>query len=592
MISKVEEINTFFKLPIHYNKEKVLLKENIIKDLELIQTNDPSGQHIYSYFLNNNNPLSNKLVEQVALCYTTDISFIKDNQKLIKEYNENGLNDNGLNDNGLNENTLSVNKYDKIINTWNEIKNDNGFKGRYYYIDWKPFIFLNENEYFLQFMSIYNLLSPVLSLCIPIFLLILPYFILKLKGTDITMAEYIMILKILIQNNAIGKLFTQFNSVSLQDNLYLIISALFYVFSIYQNFLVCYRFKQNMVKIHEYLKEFKFYLEHTINVMENYLSITKDLYTHQEFNTVLLNELTTLKKLYNIIHKIYEFKYNIKKFGEIGTILKTFYQIYDDPTYNQSIMYSLGFHGYIDCIKGLQTNIKERKVNFSQFISKKNKNYKNYKNKFKNNYYACLKNTKHVKNTIKFDKNIIISGPNASGKTTIIKSVLINIILTQQFGCGFYDSAKLKPYNHLHCYLNIPDTSGRDSLFQAEARRCKEIIDLINDNPNDYHFCAFDELYSGTNPEEATSSSIAFMNYIVKNTKLNAVLTTHFIEVCNKLNDNKYMKNCYMDTIKNKKNMIEYLYVLKNGISTVKGGINVLCDMNYPKEIIDNTLKD
>jgi DNA mismatch repair ATPase MutS len=324
--------------------------------------------------------------------------------------------------------------------------------------------------------------------------------------------------------------------------------------------------------------------------MENYIQLTENLYTHQEFNNILKNELITLKNLYDKIIQIYELKYNIKKLGEIGSILKTFYQIYDDPIYNKSIMYSLGFHGYIDCIKGLQHNIKERKVNFTQFINKKNKNYKNNKNIFKNNYYACLKNDKHIKNTIQLNKNIIISGPNASGKTTIIKSVLINIIFTQQFGCGFYDSAKIKPYDHLHCYLNIPDTSGRDSLFQAEARRCKEIIDLINNNSNDYHFCAFDELYSGTNPQEATSSSIAFMNYIVKNTKLNTILTTHFIEVCNNLNNNEYIKNCYMDTIK-KNNVIEYLYKMKNGISTIKGGINVLCDMNYPKEIIDNTLE-
>ena len=37
---------------------------------------------------------------------------------------------------------------------------------------------------------------------------------------------------------------------------------------------------------------------------------------------------------------------------------------------------------------------------------------------------------------------------------------------------------------------------------------------------------------------------------------------------------------------------ISYSYKLDKGISEVKGGINVLCDMNYPKEIIDNTIKN
>ncbi len=65
---------------------------------------------------------------------------------------------------------------------------------------------------------------------------------------------------------------------------------------------------------------------------------------------------------------------------------------------------------------------------------------------------------------------MIITGPNASGKTTILKTTLINTILTQQFGCGFYSEATMYPFNHIHCYLNIPDTSGRDSLFQSETR--------------------------------------------------------------------------------------------------------------------------
>jgi hypothetical protein len=35
----------------------------------------------------------------------------------------------------------------------------------------------------------------------------------------------------------------------------------------------------------------------------------------------------------------------------------------------------------------------------------------------------------------------------------------------------------------------------------------------------------------------------------------------------------------------------EYTYLLKDGISTVKGGMKVLSDMNYPKEILETTKK-
>ena len=185
---------------------------------------------------------------------------------------------------------------------------------------------------------------------------------------------------------------------------------------------------------------------------------------------------------------------------------------------------------------------------------------------------------------------MIVTGPNASGKTTILKTTLINIIVSQQFGCGFYKSGNLIPYDNIHCYLNIPDTSGRDSLFQAEARRCKDILDAIEDS-DDTHFCVFDELYSGTNPEEAETSAISFMKYLSnkKNNNVSCMLTTHFTNICNHLSSNKNIQNCQMETLVESDNKnIQYKYKLINGISNVKGGMTILKNMEYPDEIINN----
>ena len=170
-------------------------------------------------------------------------------------------------------------------------------------------------------------------------------------------------------------------------------------------------------------------------------------------------------------------------------------------------------------------------------------------------------------------------------------SSLINIILTQQFGCGFYDSAKLAPYDNLHCYLNIPDTSGRDSLFQAEARRCKEIIESINESNiiKETHLCVFDELYSGTNPDEAEKSAAAFMIYLNKYKNVSSILTTHFVKVCIKLERSKGIQNYKMVTETDENNnKLKYKYKMEKGISQVKGVVNILKEMNYPKEIIGN----
>jgi hypothetical protein len=520
----------------------------------------------------NNNSFSSKLIEQVSEYYTTDVNFLTDTQTLIQTYKKIDY---------------PSKNYNNIISIWNEIKNDTAFKEKYYYIDWPMLEFLNKSDQFLQIMSVYNLSSPVISFFVPIIILIIPFFVIKLKGLTITMSEYCVVLKEIIKKNAIGRLFTEFNEVELNQKIYLLISAAFYVFSIYQNVMVCIRFNHNMVKIHNHFNEIREYLNHTIRNMNNYLKYSNALPSHAVFNDVVNTKMNVLIEFKNKIEFISEYKFSFQKVFEIGKILKYFYELYDSTIYNDAFLYSFGFNGYVDCLEGLITNVEERKICFAEFIQP---NDKKTKNEFKNNYYAVLKNENPVKNNIKLNKNIIITGPNASGKTTILKSTLINIILTQQFGCGFYDSAKLKPFKYVHCYLNIPDTSGRDSLFQAEARRCKDILNIVDSNKADTHFCAFDELYSGTNPDEAVVSAISFMEYLVKNKNISCILTTHFTKICKKLKKNKQVMNCHMDVIK-ENNKITYNYLLKEGISEVKGGINVLSDMNYPTEIIENTIK-
>jgi hypothetical protein len=575
-MSVISEINNHFKMPIFYNDKKMKIKQHIVTDLELVKTIDASGcKPIYNYFFNNDNDVSEKLIEQVADYYTTDVDFITQNQELLKSYKPCDK-----------KYTTYSQNYGNILEIWNEIKCETDFKEKYYYIDWPMLEFLNKSEHFLQFMSMYNLASPVISLLIPVFILIVPFFIIKFKGLDLTVNEYIEVLKVLAQSHAIGKLFTQFNDVSFNEKIYLLISAAFYFFSIYQNVTVCLKFHNNMIKIHKHFDEINNYIDYTIKSMDNYLIYSTDLSTQNMFNNVLREKKQILENLRKKFAFITEYKVtSVKKIQEIGHILKYFYELHDDLVYNEVIMYSLGFNGYIDCLEGLQNNIEERKINYSAFVKSKGKA------QFKNNYYGPLKDDNPIKNTIKFKKNIIVTGPNASGKTTILKSTLINIILTQQFGCGFYDSAQINPFKYIHCYLNIPDTSGRDSLFQAEARRCKDILDLVKTNEDETHFCGFDELYSGTNPDEAVTSSTAFMNYLIKNPNVNCILTTHFIKVCKKLQKNKNIINCHMETEK-KDNKLIYKYKLLDGISEVKGGVAVLTAMDYPKEIISNTINE
>ena len=220
--SKINEVNDYFKIPIFYNQNKVELNKNIIKDLELIETVDASCSPIYNFCFDNDNDVSQILNKQLCQFYTTDTNYLKDTQTLLKDYKPLGV-----------KYTDYSNNYKNIVDIWNELKIDAGFKERYYFIEWESLEFLNRNQWFLQFMSIYNLLSPVISLFVPIIILIIPFFIIKMKGLQITINEYIEVLKTVASQNAIGKLFVvNFNDINSQEKIYIFISAAFYLFSI------------------------------------------------------------------------------------------------------------------------------------------------------------------------------------------------------------------------------------------------------------------------------------------------------------------------------------------------------------------------
>ena len=602
-ISNLDKITEVFKLPIQYNDKVKKLNENIITDLELVKTVDPKEIPIYNNIFKSTNILGKKVLEEIPKYYTTDTVYLKDSQNLIKQIKHEDINTIS------NKHSFTDSNIEETVSIWKEIKGETGFHSKYLYVDWSFGKFVNNNPKLLQLMSMYNISSPLLSLCLPIFVLIIPFFIIKVKGIELNINEYIDVLKTLISQHAIVKVFTNFNQVDFGQKAYLLASSAFYLFSIYQNILVCIRFYSNMKKIHDYLHNFKNYLDYTIEVMKYHLSFSNELTSYNVFNTNIKDKIIVLEHFKTSIDCITPFKCSISKATQIGHIMHTFYQLYENAEYHDAMLYSFGFNGYMNNIQGLKLNIDNGKMNTANYSlnktkenetnetneTKKNKTNKKEKGKekpvFKNMYYPkFIDDINVVKNDCNLNKNMIITGPNASGKTTTLKTVLINVILSQQIGFGCFDKLKMTPFAHIHSYLNIPDTSGRDSLFQAEARRCKEILDCIEENGDEDHIAIFDELYSGTNPDEAVSSANAFMEFIVKNDNITCLLTTHYTKLCKKLAKNKKIENYNMKTLKKNDNF-EYTYIIEKGISNVKGGLKVLSDMDYPKEILDKTNK-
>ena len=570
-----DEIKKNFQLPISYLSDKQKIQENIKTDLEL-----DNKDNLYNYVCNPSTKISEFTTSYWNEYYTCNTGFLKDSIQLIKNYK--------ALPNNLFENNQDVSMVknkdivDSIFDKWIEIKNDTGFQDKYGYVNWKHLNWLNKSSIFLEISSMYNFLSPLLSLIIPIILLLIPFFILKYKKIKITLNEYIDTLKRLGKNNILLKIL-DFKKQTLNQKIYLIGTVLFYLFQMYQNILICLRFYLNLTTIHDFLFSLKQYLTISIKELSNLTRYTHELVTYDNFTIDLNKNKQILSNIHGKLNNISPFKLSFKKTFDIGYVLKVFYEIYSSDILTNSLYYMFGLNGYLENISNMQLNIKNNLMNNCTFTKKKSLIHKGY--------YPTLINNKPVKNNVSLRKNIIITGPNAAGKTTILKATLFNTILSQQIGCGFYSNAEIYPYHYIHCYLNIPDTSGRDSLFQAEARRCKDILDVIvSSNKNERHFCIFDELFSGTNPYEAVGSAYSYLKFLSKYKNVNFMLTTHFITLCNHLENNKRVQNCFMKT-KQVDNNIIYQYKLQKGVSDIKGGITVLQNLDYPLEIINETKK-
>tara|TARA_Y100000588_G_C14087346_1_gene852891 strand:+ start:174 stop:1148 length:975 start_codon:yes stop_codon:yes gene_type:complete len=311
----------------------------------------------------------------------------------------------------------------------------------------------------------------------------------------------------------------------------------------------------------------------------------RKLKTYNAFSCKLSSVQQELQTFYDDIKIIHGKILSFKKLSQIGYVMKEFFILFDDIKLEKAFLYSFGFNGYIDTISGLNDNIRKKFINKTKFVESRKPIVK-----FKKSYFPSLMLKKPVKNNIDMNNNYIITGPNAAGKTTLIKSTLLNILFSQQVGYGFFGRGKLTPFHHIHAYINIPDTIARDSLFQAEARRCKEILTNIEENKDKKHFCIFDELYSGTNPYEAIGSAYSYLKYMNKFENVRYMLTTHYIKLCNLFSNDKITKNFNMQTkIENK--LPIYSYKLNEGPSAIKGGICILRQLRYPRKILRNTEK-
>lgn len=177
-----------------------------------------------------------------------------------------------------------------------------------------------------------------------------------------------------------------------------------------------------------------------------------------------------------------------------------------------------------------------------------------------------------VTNSLAQEQHIILTGPNAGGKTTAIRAMLQNIILAQSYGVAAAETFAITPFDVIFSYLNISDDLVRgDSLFASEIKRAQEILQTIQSlSSHQKMFFALDELFTGTAAQEGEMCAYEFIKKIATYNHVLSIYATHFNLLKDLGNSSQTLINYKVDApIKNDEHKLIYPYTLSPGASDV-----------------------
>jgi len=199
-----------------------------------------------------------------------------------------------------------------------------------------------------------------------------------------------------------------------------------------------------------------------------------------------------------------------------------------------------------------------------------------------NIYHPLVKNP--VKNSICTDKGILITGSNASGKSTFLKAVAINSIFARTIHTCLADSFIMDNYYIFSSMALKDDIVHADSYFMVEIKALKRIFDYVDANPDRKVLCFVDEVLRGTN----TIERIAAVTQILKSLNRKNVIcfaATHDIELTEIL-DGEY-SNYHFDEEINDDDII-FNYLIKEGKATSKNAIKLLSIIGFSDDIVND----
>ncbi len=286
------------------------------------------------------------------------------------------------------------------------------------------------------------------------------------------------------------------------------------------------------------------------SISKNPNSVLSDLNFFSEYaNMITLSELITYEKVKETIIKNKEYLKSIYEYvGGVDALISI-----------SSFRTSLDYYSKPQFLAS--TKKEDNIINFEEL------------------YHPLINNP--VSNSLDINKGVLITGSNASGKSTFIKSVAINQILCQSI---YTSCSKKYEGTFFNIYTSMAlkdDVLNEESYYMVEIKSLKRIIDKCNENMP--CLCFVDEILRGTNTVERIASSSEVLSHLNKSNAI-CIAATHDIELTYLL-EKEYDNYHFEEEITD--DDIVFDYKLNKGRAKSRNAIKLLSLIGYEQNIVE-----
>ncbi len=185
-----------------------------------------------------------------------------------------------------------------------------------------------------------------------------------------------------------------------------------------------------------------------------------------------------------------------------------------------------------------------------------------------------------VSNSLSMQKSVLLTGSNASGKSTFLKTVALNVLLAQTIHTCTAESFSL-PFAALYTAISLKDSlRKKESYYMAEISAVKRILD--HSYTGDTVICMIDELLKGTNTTERIAAATAILRQMHRQDVI-CITATHDIQLCILLKE-EYDNYHFEEEVREGENV--FSYQLKPSVANSSNAISLLERVGYPSDVV------